>query len=97
MPAVAARGSLLARHFQFQRGNVALDVLRREETGKMRANDFGFLVAQQAFRAGVPAGDEPLRVKNHDGVILHVFHKEVKPFFRLDVCLLSHQCCASLH
>ena len=42
----------------------------------MMADDFGFLIALEAPRAGIPAGDDAILVQHIDGVVMHRLHHQ---------------------
>jgi hypothetical protein len=58
-------------------------VFGREESREVLADDFVGLVAEDAFRAGIPAQNLPPRADQEDGVFLRVRGQRVESLFHL--------------
>src|SRR5580704_4934906 len=75
--------SALPDQTEFARGEPALNVLGGEEPGIIGAQDFRFRIAEQAFGAGIPAGNAPGGVHRNERVILRPVNDQPVPFIGL--------------
>src|SRR5580704_12130217 len=66
-----------------------LAIFRREEEGKMLANNFVAAVALYFLGAFVPTADGSLGIQHEDGVILYFLHQQTKTLFAQPLRLFS--------
>jgi hypothetical protein len=65
-------------YFEDLRRQIALLVLRREETPKVLADDFVDIIALKPFGTSIPGDDPATPAKHVDGVIRHRVDEEMK-------------------
>src|SRR5215212_7062420 len=67
-----------SRRFEVSLGPATPYVLFGEEHGEVLSDDLLRLLALEAFRARVPAGDAPLRAEREDRVVPHAFYQRAE-------------------
>src|SRR5690606_35932052 len=89
-PAFVLGAAMFARHREFRLRFPGAAIVGLVEHGGMPAENFHALVARDAARAGVPAGDDAFRAEHVDRVVLHALDDQAKAFlaFTQDLFLL---------
>ncbi len=81
-PAFRLEAAFALGGFQGDPGDALLEVLGRVETGEMLADDLVGLIALEAARPRIPAGDMPLDVEHVDGIVGDALNQHLEPAAR---------------
>ena len=78
LPAIASARTVRQRRLEFMLGLAREDVFGRKEAGEVLPDDFVGLIAEEAFRSGVPAEQVSVESDQENGVLLRIGRQQVE-------------------